>query len=300
LDISVIIPTFNRCELLRRTLACLENQTLESDRYEVIVCDDGSSDSTAKVVEEFTRAGKANFRYVRQPNQGPAAARNLAGGLARSGWLAMTDDDCLPQPDWLATLLASVEREPDLVAVEGQTECPDPHPLQHWMDNRQGGYGWTCNLMVSRTLFEELGGFDTSFPYPFSEDVDLVLRIKKAGVLRFAPEARVLHPSRPQTLWAAARKMRYQLSDWVLYRKDPEGYARAKPCGHPWRSLLWTTFCDPVIDIVRWSPFYRRHPKQLVKKILLIALERWVLVTALLGPEGRQLRQKGGQGAAEN
>jgi glycosyltransferase involved in cell wall biosynthesis len=96
--ISAVVPTFNRIATLRQTLTALAAQDYPD--YEIIVVDDGSSDGTGDVV---TREFPA-VRYVRQPNRGPAAARNVGIRAALGDIVAFTDDDCLPPVDWLSRL----------------------------------------------------------------------------------------------------------------------------------------------------------------------------------------------------
>ena len=70
MDISVVIPTFNRSNILRRCLDCLDSQAFPQDQFEVIVVDDGSSDDTRDVVEEFEKKKRMNLKYLYQKNQG--------------------------------------------------------------------------------------------------------------------------------------------------------------------------------------------------------------------------------------
>lgn len=118
LKVSVVIPTYNRRELLRRCLAAATHQDYAD--YEVIVVDDGSTDGTdAMVAQTFPRV-----HYVRQANRGPAAARNRGIDLANGTIVAFTDDDCEPPGDWLHQLVALFEQYPGVVAVGGVVEAP--------------------------------------------------------------------------------------------------------------------------------------------------------------------------------
>lgn len=101
-NVSVIIPTYNRKDSLRGTLDSLAQQTYPSDRFEVIIVDDGSADGTAEVATEvfpFT------LRYFRQNNQGDAAARNVGAQESQADFLVFLDDDILLQPEYLAHLI---------------------------------------------------------------------------------------------------------------------------------------------------------------------------------------------------
>jgi GT2 family glycosyltransferase len=122
--------------------------------------------------------------------------------------IVFTDDDCVPQPGWLAALLAGIERGADI--VQGRTE-PDPARIaEHGPFGRtmkvphEEGYYETCNVAYRRDLLERLGGFDESFRV--AEDVDLAWRGIEAGARTgFVSDALVHHAVFPSDWWAAAR-----------------------------------------------------------------------------------------------
>ena len=96
--ISVVIPTYNRAPELETCLTALAAQTLSPDQFEVLVIDDGSSDSTSSLLETLSSGNPMDLRYFVQPNEGPAAARNAGIEQAKGEWIAFTDDDCIPDP----------------------------------------------------------------------------------------------------------------------------------------------------------------------------------------------------------
>ena len=104
--VSVIVPTCNRPDLLERCLAALVEQDMDPRAYDIVVADDAASVETQRQVEEWRErcagTGPA-IQYVPVRNtQGPAAARNAGWRGARGAVIAFTDDDCIPQPGWLA------------------------------------------------------------------------------------------------------------------------------------------------------------------------------------------------------
>jgi glycosyltransferase involved in cell wall biosynthesis len=107
---SVIIPTYHRNDLLAKCLDCLADgiQTLPFEQYKVIVTDDGS-ETTA---EEMIRECYPWVQWVAGPHKGPAANRNNGAKYAKGKWLAFTDDDCLPDPQWLETYAEATVAEP--------------------------------------------------------------------------------------------------------------------------------------------------------------------------------------------
>lgn len=197
---SIVVPSYGRPDALR---ACLDALVAQDDpSFEVVVVDDGSPEPAARVCE-----GMARVRCVRQDNAGPAAARNRGAREARGTFLAFTDDDCRPRPDWLSRLHAAWGGDPDLM-VGGRVEngLPDnPYAeasqslcdfLYHWGGAEVGEapFFTTNNAGLAREGFERLGGFDESFPLAAAEDRDLGLRWREmGGRLTYAPRAVVDH-----------------------------------------------------------------------------------------------------------
>ena len=195
-QISVIVPTRDRPELLRRTLDCLApgTQTLAADQYEVIVSDDARPPTTA-----WLASSHPWVRTVEGPARGPAANRNAGARAARGTWLAFTDDDTEPRRDWLEALArACID---DAGVYEGRTTCDGGFgsPLFHAPVNETGGWLWSCNFMMSAAAFAKLNGFDEGFRFPHMEDQDLRVRADAAGLRRtFVRDAVVNHPPRRQ------------------------------------------------------------------------------------------------------
>jgi glycosyltransferase involved in cell wall biosynthesis len=207
-DIAVIIPTYGRANTLAGCLRALAAQTLVRDRFEVVVCDDGSHDpvssSLATLIEDLRC--RLHLRVLRQERAGPAAARNRGAAMARARWLAFTDDDCRPAPDWLERLLARFATAPDTL-IGGGLEAPPAadaraRATQVIMDfvyaeqERRGGMRLfsTSNLALPAAGFHRLGGFSSAFARAGGEDYDLCARwYALAGPTTYAPEARITH-----------------------------------------------------------------------------------------------------------
>lgn len=183
--ITVVVATHNRAHLLPWLLAGLADQGAP-----VIVVDDASTDATADVLR---RAGIATVRLP--VNAGPAAARNAGWRLATTDLVAFIDDDCRPEPGWVAALAAAMAGAD---VVQGRT-IADPDtaarrgPWSHTVEiGRMTGSFETCNIAYRRATLELLGGFDER--YRTGEDVDLGCRAVAAGArVTFAPSAVVRH-----------------------------------------------------------------------------------------------------------
>lgn len=222
---SVVIPTRHRPAELR---ACLQrlapgSQSLDAAHYEVIVSDDGHATAEALIRAEFPWA-----RWTRGPQRGPAANRNHGASLARGEWLAFTDDDCLPTPQWLGSFAAGIADAPAVRVWEGRTFSRElaPGPLRFTPINEQGGKFWSCNLALTRATFVALGGFDAGFPHAHLEDVDFHRRIVAAGLATgFRADAAVEHPPRP--VGSAVQQARAHASYFYLARKHHLPLAQA-------------------------------------------------------------------------
>lgn len=240
--LSVVVPACHRNEDLAKCLDCLspEVQTLDPMRYEVIVSDDGST-STA---EGMMRERYPWAKWTQGPRRGPAANRNHGAAQADGEWLVFTDDDCIPEPGWLEAYAAQCANAD---VLEGRTspcgvrdradmECPA---------NETGGYLWSCNVAIRGEVFRQMGGFDESFPFAAFEDMDLHFRLLDANkVVKFVPEARVLHP------WRIAKG-----ADFLRARAKSGERLRAK---HPTRVPPWGLFKKAEITlrflVKRWVP----------------------------------------------
>lgn len=181
MDISVVIPTYNRCELLRRALLSVIAQTLPPT--EIIVIDDGSSDATAVMIhDEFPQVS-----YYCQENAGVSSARNLGIYHATGNWIALLDSD----DEWLHEKLA--RQTAALIAAPESKIC---HTEEQWIRNgvrvnpakqyaKPGGWIFKdclplcaispSTVMIHRSVFDDVGLFDTDLPA--CEDYDLWLRI---------------------------------------------------------------------------------------------------------------------------
>lgn len=193
--ISVVIPTYHRTDLLAQCLDCLDTnvQCFSSNQYEVIVTDDGIK-STA---QEMILHQYPWVKWIPGPRKGPAANRNNGARYAKGEFIAFTDDDCLPCPSWLSAFATAIAT--DIHVYEGKTTCEAGihSPLEQAPINLTGGWLWSCNMLIRKRVFNEIGGFNEHYPYPFMEDQDLRERLWKANFMfPFVENAVVDHPPR--------------------------------------------------------------------------------------------------------
>lgn len=209
---SVIIPTYNRCDLLLKTLdAAIKQKNISSDEFEFVVADNGSKDETEKVVENFAiQNGKTSIVYVKlKRNYGADFARNAAILNSRGNLLAFTDDDCIVPNNWLSEFRQELGADPEIAGVGGfkvprsTREYLDayhrflmwkhffsPHVRTKEFDLSRNHCGLTANVCYRRQIFaplrgisrreKKLGGFNLYFKHIGFQEFKT--RINKSGI----------------------------------------------------------------------------------------------------------------------
>ena len=200
--VSVVVPTHDRPSRLPRLLDGLRTQTLGADRFEVIVVADGASPATHAALAAEVERGDLQLRVVeRGVAGGPAAARNAGWREARAPLIAFTDDDCVPEPGWLAAgaHAAGTDRIVQGVTRADPAALPAAGLLSRTVEvDTLGPQFETCNIFYPRALLDSLGGFDERYGLtPGGEDTDLAWRAIAAGAQpALAPDAVVHHEVR--------------------------------------------------------------------------------------------------------
>lgn len=225
ITLSFVIPALNEEMLLDRCLGSIGELELPSfvRDVQVLVVDNESQDATAQVAESL------GATVVRSPPGSAARARNLGAAASNGDWLAMVDADCELSPDWLLQSAELLLRN-DVVAVGSQISPPTS--LESWVANaaqlleaakadvRVVHAPWlpTAGLLVKRSAFDEIGGFDESLIT--CEDCDLGFRLSAHGRLLKCRDAVLIHHGESSTLgdlffreaWRARGNLRLALS----------------------------------------------------------------------------------------
>ena len=195
---SVVIPTFERPEDLKRCIESLneENQP-ECPSYEIIVTDDSNSDKCRIVALNSEVVSWGIGKRI-----GPAGNRNAGVARAKGKWIIFIDDDCIAQKDYIAAYADAINRNPNIYVFEGRIFAE--RKRMTWSEgcpeNENGGMLWTSNLCVKKSVFNDLNGLDERFKVSY-EDVDFAYRLKKEKYdTIFVSEAAVCHP------WRSLRK----------------------------------------------------------------------------------------------
>jgi len=201
--VSIVIPTYNRKETLQQTLKALFNQSYPKDKYEIIVVDDGSTDGTEEMIDELINKSPCKLKYLHQKNQGPAVARNNSIKSSEGKIILFTDDDCVPEIDWISKHVKWYEK--DIIGVGGLLisknetllDKMDYYRYKEQYVDRKLVYNpillGTANCSYKREILAEVGGFDESFPFPGGEDGDLATRILRFGKTVVDPNIIVYH-----------------------------------------------------------------------------------------------------------
>src|SRR6056297_2736776 len=203
-EIAIIIPHYNDVVRLGRCLAALMENDLAG--CEVLVVDNGSTEPLESVKAQFPA-----IRFVTEPEEGAAAARNHGVAETTAPRLMFIDADCVPAPDWVAVGRAVADKA-DLIGgrVEVFDETPPPpsgaqafeavfaFDFRHYIEVQ--GFSGTGNLITRREVFEDVGPFRGGV----SEDRDWSFRATAKGYrLAYEDGLRVAHPSRAD--WPALR-----------------------------------------------------------------------------------------------
>src|SRR5712691_3446735 len=208
--VSVVIGTYNRAYLLEGTLKALASQEVPNSlKWEIVVVDNNSRDTTAQVVTAFSKTTATPVRYVFEAQQGLSRARNRGIKEARGSIIAFTDDDVLPAPDWIVQIAAAIDRW-NAHGVGGRILPRWEASPPRWLtDNRHllslvaimdfeasrllalpleaRPQVWGANMAFRRELFEAVGEFDprrgiVGKKLSRSEDTDLINRALEHGL----------------------------------------------------------------------------------------------------------------------
>ncbi len=256
IQLSVILPTYNRCKTLVKTLhALFAQEQIARDAWDVIVVNDGSTDETQAVVMDLKPQAPVPLTYLQQANSGPAKARNVGIRAASAPLVFIMGDDILASPTLLARHIAAHERysQPGDAILGRVTWSPalTVTPFMRWWgENRfrfselvQGivkpdfTFFYTCNISVKRAFLLEHGLFDEDFRAAAYEDTELAHRLNQAGLhIHFEPEAGAYH-EHPTDVLTACRRME-TIGRWSLLFEAKTGFGSASPTWLRWGRFL--------------------------------------------------------------
>lgn len=262
LRITVAVITYNRSDLLRKTLAGLVRQEYPADCWELLVIDNNSKDDTRDVVASFM-ASTPSPRYILETRQGLDYGRNRAIEEGNGEVIALVDDDVLVEPTWLSQLVApfSSERSHSIGVVGGEVVPVFPDGIPRWLEGAHRPLGFRtdagplpldqapmgANFAFPKWVFSRFGTFDTHLDRKGGKlfgggDSEMIRRVRAVGLEAwFVPGAKVLHqiPASRLTLGYANRHAFDSARSRVVDRvrvlraegRSPYGYLASRALG---------------------------------------------------------------------
>lgn len=273
LNFSIIIPTYNRPERLQKCLQSLAQLNYSRDRFEVIVVDDGSQTPLDSVVAPLQNQIK--IKLLRQDNAGPATARNNGAKVAQGDFLAFTDDDCQPLPNWLDQFAISLATAPTAMiggkTINALTDNLFSTASQELIDylyeyynpaKGKAAFFASNNIALPKAGFDSLGGFDVSFPLAAAEDRDFCDRWQATYPMVYNSQAQITH---------------YHHLKLSSFWRQHFGYGRGAFCFHQLRAKRKAKEIEvePLsfyFDLLAY-PFSQatKHPKILLSSLFLLS-----------------------------
>ncbi len=248
-DIAVVMATYCRPDLLLRCLRNLALQTLPPDSFQVIVVSDGPDEHTKQQVDMFARKHPhLNLHFCMLPvKSGPAAARNAGWQFAQAQLIAFTDDDCIPDPEWLESYLKAAQCSVGDFTFTGSVQVPISHPPTDYEKNISGlatADFITANCCCPKYILAKVGGFDPRFEAAWREDSDLHFKLLKYGAkIHKVTSASVVHPVRSAPWGISLKEQRKSMFNALLFKKHPGHYRRLIRNKPVWRYYVITLSC---------------------------------------------------------
>ena len=223
-SVSVIIPVFNDAKRLSLCLSALKRQTLDHQKVEIVVVDNGSTDELADILQQFD-----NVSLIKERRPGSYCARNKGIEESSGEIIAFTDSDCIPSSGWLENGVSELIRDPGLGLVAGKIELMFHHPKRRTFAEiyesvnafnqkrkvEEYHFGATANVFTRRSVIENVGIFNQDLKS--GGDVEWGNRVYSRGYrLGYSDNAVVSHPARRtlKQLFKKTRRVAGGIYDW--------------------------------------------------------------------------------------
>lgn len=239
--LSVVIPTYNRKDILEKCLQSLFNQTYSLSNCEIIVVDDGSTDTTNEVIKSVSNNSLCAVKYFTQEKKGPAAARNVGIRNAEGEIILLLGDDILASKHLLEEHMKFHESEGENVAILGHIQWSLKLRLTPFLkyledgniqfayslikdpNNLRYNYFYASNTSLKKAFLLKNGLFDEGFPYAAYEDTELGYRLQKKGLIIKYNKNAVAYHYHPINLNKYCERMRLVgISMVIISKKHPE------------------------------------------------------------------------------
>ncbi len=231
MDISIVIPVYNREESLQKTLESIKKQTYKN--YEIIIVDDHSEDNSAKIAKKYTEKVIVNKKRL-----GVSKSRNTGIKNSSTEHIVFIDSDCIAENNWLEKLYKEYKKSNELIITSG-VKIPKSTFLGDCISElgfpAGGNAGFinmwkvdqnsfttkiaTCNCLIHKSVFNKLGYFEENFPYG-AEDTEFSFRAIKNGIK--------IKYTKDSTVWHEARKDLLSFINWQIDRGKGNYYLKQK------------------------------------------------------------------------
>lgn len=227
--VSVIIPSYNRIKYIENAIASIEEQSYQD--FEIIVVDDGSTDGSFELLEEFSEAGRISlYSHENNENRGQSASINLGIMHATGLFVAVLDSDDYFAPDKLARQVAFLEENHNFGMVYGQGHAVDADGRflfkvpddNHAETSDPNSLLLDCYMalpggsLIRRSVFEKVGMFEESFRA--GQDHDMALRIMEEFKVAFLPEVAFFYRKHGESISANGLETRWRTGMEILER----------------------------------------------------------------------------------
>jgi glycosyltransferase involved in cell wall biosynthesis len=266
LFVSVVVPAYNAAKTIEICLDSLVKQNYSRKGYEIIVVDDGSKDETKSIILSYKQV-----RYIYQVNAGPASARNTGWKNAKGDIVVFTDSDCVLEKNWLEEMTKPFEVEDEVGAVGGAYE--KTINSDKWLARLIGeeikfryskigqytdAHG-SYSLAVRKSVLEEVGGFNKSYPVATAEDWDLCYKIIEKGYkIFFNKRAHVGH-HHPESLKKYLKtQTRHGFYRMLLY-KDHKNMIKGDKYSQGAKMIIFLDYLiilSLILTIINWNYFF--------------------------------------------
>jgi len=226
---SIIVPSYNRSGELVELMESFGRQNIDKDKFEVLIVDDGSTDDTEKIINNFISKMDFQIRFFKRSHEGPGPARNYGMSKAKGDFFLFIDSDCIADENWLKELSIAIENEKPDAFGGPDGVLPNFTPLQKAIDYSMtsflttGGmrghskkklakyYPRSFNMGIHREIYEKLGGMGT---LRHGQDLEFSRRIVASGAKVIpVPDAKVYHKRR-----TSLKKFFRQMFNWGVAR----------------------------------------------------------------------------------
>ncbi|WP_048717623.1 glycosyltransferase [Bacillus sp. 522_BSPC] len=238
--LSIIICTYNRCELLMKTLMSINKlKAIDSNEIEVLVVDNNSNDNTKEIVSECKEILDYHLIYILEQNQGLSYARNTGIVRSQSSYIAFLDDDAIPSEDWAKIIIETFDNNPNIKSIGGPIEPNFEIDRPSWLSKDIEPLFTILNLgekeipfpskrlpMGANMAFRKEVFKDIEFPIHLGRKGDSLIsgeeswvfsQIKDLGVIYYCPKAKVKHFISKERL----------TKEWIKKRYINEGISKA-------------------------------------------------------------------------